>query len=422
MSRGELLDGSPDPSPCGDPSPVERPCNFESSAWLRQFDPAGWSPSTGLRDLDAALKNSAVGRFRRYLLSERAKASVQLTSSPGSCTTQSSGIGALTRDLVPVHLPLMPASLTRAAGLALNGRRLSRWRSRRQAWRWTEWLVTYFSYYALDSPKELCDYRLGGYGHSGEQLSMIERLFNDILNIVRLLYEAISSATGPGRGPAKLVDITRAFELDGGRHNHKSWEKIASTTTAKAVDVSQIEETTPLTSGSAKPEHYLFGGRAEEFLDFRARVLDPQPPANTIRRGRYMLSTENEPALGKFLLDRGMASLIRESDVECDSSGRPLLAGLLGVPHRNGLRMIFDRRPENCGDARLHWAHLPLGAQFTRAVIKPGWTIRGSGEDLKTCFSQCLNAPAALSRSAFGRRFDGSGFEEFGGEPGSAYR
>ena len=134
-----------------------------------------------------------------------------------------------------------------------------------------------------------------------------------------------------------------------------------------------------------------------------------------------MLSTENEPALGKFLLDRGMASLIRESDVECDSSGRPLLAGLLGVPHRNGLRMIFDRRPENCGDARLHWAHLPLGAQFTRAVIKPGWTIRGSGEDLKTCFPQCLKAPAALSRSAFGRRFDGPGFEEFGGKPGSAY-
>lgn len=140
----------------------------------------------------------------------------------------------LTRDFVPMHLPLMPASLTRAAGLALNGRRLSRWRSRRQAWRWTEWLVTYFDYYALDSPKELCDYRLGEYGHSGEQLFMFERLFSDILNIVRLRSEAISFVARPGRGPAKLVDILWAFELDGERHNHKSWEKIASTTTEKA--------------------------------------------------------------------------------------------------------------------------------------------------------------------------------------------
>ena len=177
----------------------------------------------------------------------------------------------------------------------------------------------------------------------------------------RLRSEAISFVAGPGRGPAKLVDIIRACELDGGRHNRKRWEKIASTTTAKALDVSQIEKTTPLTSGSVKPEHRLLGGRAAELLDFRARVLDPQPPASTVPRGCYMVSAENEPALREFLLDRGMASLVRESDVECDSSGKPLLAGFFGVPHRNGLRMICNRRPQNYGEARLHWAHSPLG-------------------------------------------------------------
>ena len=64
-----------------------------------------------------------------------------------------------------------------------------------------------------------------------------------------------------------------------------------------------------------------------------------------------MVSPQEEPALRNVLLERNMAVLIREMDVECDDRGRPLLAGLFGVPHRNGLHMFFDRRPQNCDES-----------------------------------------------------------------------
>ena len=72
-----------------------------------------------------------------------------------------------------------------------------------------------------------------------------------------------------------------------------------------------------------------------------------------------MVAPEDESELRKFLLERGMAVLIKEEDVAVDDQGRLLLAGLFGVWHRNGLRMILDRRPHNFGEARLHWASCP---------------------------------------------------------------
>ena len=48
--------------------------------------------------------------------------------------------------------------------------------------------------------------------------------------------------------------------------------------------------------------------------------------------------------------------------------------------------------------------------------------LRGSGEDLKSCFAQCRQCPAALPRNAFGRRFDGAGHERYGSESGVSYR
>ena len=75
-----------------------------------------------------------------------------------------------------------------------------------------------------------------------------------------------------------------------------------------------------------------------------------------------------------------MAALILEDEVATGSAGKMLLAGLFGVWHRNGLRMIFDRRPQNFGEARLRWGNLPLGSQFARELMKPVEGIRGSGE------------------------------------------
>ena len=89
-----------------------------------------------------------------------------------------------------------------------------------------------------------------------------------------------------------------------------------------------------------------------------------------------------------------------DSDVPFDTAGNPIVGGLFGVWHRNGKRLIFNRRPQNAIEERLGWARLPLGCQFCKLVLKPGEGIRGSGADLKSCFFQCRNAsmpsPATL--------------------------
>ncbi len=48
--------------------------------------------------------------------------------------------------------------------------------------------------------------------------------------------------------------------------------------------------------------------------------------------------------------------------------------------------------------------------------------IRGSGDEVRSYFNQLAGAPETRERSAFGRPFDGAGFERFGGEPGRVYR
>ena len=211
----------------------------------------------------------------------------------------------LRKEFFPAHLPRMPASLARAAGLLLRGRRRDRWRTRKLAWKWAEWLITFFGYYELNAPKSHLDYRLGEYGHAGEQLFMFGQLVASMLNFVRLRSGAISVVTGQGRGPANLVDVIRAFELEGEKktHGHRAWEKLVATTTAKPLSVQEIERTTPLTSGTVKPEEHLLAGRAQELLDFRARALEPPPPSTTIPNPKRLLFGESpgRTSSAKFL-------------------------------------------------------------------------------------------------------------------------
>eukprot|EP00973_Karenia_brevis_P061567 8561547-Karenia_brevis.AAC.1 len=61
-----------------------------------------------------------------------------------------------------------------------------------------------------------------------------------------------------------------------------------------------------------------------------------------------------------------------EEEVARLDSGRLLLQGAFGVHHKAGQhRLVFDKRPADCGELRLNWARLPLGAHFTRVVLAP---------------------------------------------------
>ena len=182
-----------------------------------------------------------------------------------------------------------------------------------------------------------------------------------------------------------------------------------------------MEQTTPSQAGNIRPEDHLLHGRGEQFLDIEARILNPPPLASTIPKGCYLVSQDEEPHLRRFLLSRGLVRLVDFSDVPFDTAGNPIVGGLFGVWHRNGKRLIFDRRPQNATEERLGWARLPLGCQFCKLVLKPGEGIRGSGADLKSCFFQCRNAPDAVPRNAVGNSFDGGEYPEWGGIPGHKY-
>eukprot|EP00972_Heterocapsa_arctica_P025673 3777499-Heterocapsa_arctica.AAC.1 len=45
-------------------------------------------------------------------------------------------------------------------------------------------------------------------------------------------------------------------------------------------------------------------------------------------------------------------------------------------------RLVFDRRPQNGGEARCPWAGLPLGPMLARLRLRSHEGFRGSGDDL----------------------------------------
>ena len=134
------------------------------------------------------------------------------------------------------------------------------------------------------------------------------------------------------------------------------------------------------------------------------------------------MTPEVEIELRTYLLKIGMASLVPTGEVALRPDGRYLLAGMFGVPHKNGLRLIFDRRPANWGERRLGWGRLPNGVQFARLRLRKGWGIPASGDDLKGYFHQVRDTLAARSRNCFGRTFSGDDYTEYGGTPGETHK
>eukprot|EP00973_Karenia_brevis_P003779 521418-Karenia_brevis.AAC.1 len=121
--------------------------------------------------------------------------------------------------------------------------------------------------------------------------------------------------------------------------------------------------------------------------------------------------------LRHFLLKSKIAVLWDEAKVARRPDGRPLLAGLFCVPHKETTdRMIFDRRPQNHAERRLGWCRLPLGSQLVRIKLRPDQDIRACGDDLKSYFNQLRDIhPDSLARNCFGRVFDGFPFQQYGG-------
>jgi hypothetical protein len=136
-----------------------------------------------------------------------------------------------------------------------------------------------------------------------------------------------------------------------------------------------------------------------------------------------MCPEASEAALRTKLFASGMAALVPEEEVACDSTGRMLLAGLFCVEHKKDRdRLIVDRRPQNSTEHRLQWARLPHGVLFCRLRLEPHQVARGGGDDI-SCYFYCLKCPTEkVARSCFGRVVTGNEAVRFGGLAHRRYR
>ena len=371
------------------------------------------------------MKHAPVRRLLIQMRLARSGAQPPLTPSrrhSAACdSTEHEQIGsAWNRPFLPMHLPVKPLYLS-APGSLLKGRRLQRHRRRLAAWDWTEWLVAYFNYFELWSPKQATKSSLGPYALSGEQALAFASLFDKVLAFLR---PGPSLEVAPGRGIAHVVEILKTISLDTNMFStfeNRKWEAVAASTAALPVTKQDVLDTTPTLAGNLLPENILLGSRSEQFLDTEDRLLDPQPLSEDIPKGCFLVDDRDEAELRDFLLERKLVQIVPVPQVPHDSAGNPIVGSLFGVHHKRGKRLIFDRRPQNSIEKRLGWATLPLGSQFCRLIVRPDEDVRGSGSDLKSAFFQCRNAPGSAPRNAVGNPFDGEGYEEHGAIGGQKY-
>jgi len=189
---------------------------------------------------------------------------------------------------------------------------------------------------------------------------------------------------------------------------------------AQEVDPSRVS--LPEQAGVVDPRRYLSSDQAKIFDNLESIIKPPSEWPSKLPRACHMISRENEACLRLRLLTAGMAELMLEDDVPCDSAGRKLLAGLFCVGHKkNKLRLIIDRRPQNSTENRLCWETLPHGSLLSQVFISPDQHLRGSGDDLSNYFYLLSHAPNWTHRNCFGRVFTGESAVALGGDPTKRY-
>ena len=320
------------------------------------------------------------------------------------------GSDDLRRTLLPTHLPVRPSGLF---SQRLASRRRSRQCRRRLAWLIAECLLAHLCFHELGG---CCDERklkkaLGPFEVSLEQQLQFHFLCEDIR-------QSCCLTPVVGRGAALLhehVELHSDF-LGGSRDVNAEISKLANTV---ARPVIPERAKVPAVAAQVRPEDHLPPAKARVFCQQELLVLPSEPPGRP--RRCHMISQDAEYQLRTRLLAAGAAMLWPVEDIPI-SGGEALLAGWFAVPHSEDAdRLILDRRPQNHGERRLTWLRLPLGCQFGRIILGPKKSVRGSGYDLTTFFSQLREHPSGLSRQCVGREFDGGEYASHSGVAGQRY-
>ena len=375
-----------------------------------------------LRAFESCLRGTCVGRLHAALARDR------LVRSTGAASgmppqQQKVDIGSDPgQPLLPCRFPRLPDWFVRSEAAAPSGGRARRrLADRRLAWRIAEWQTAYFCACEMGWPKDAVAAvdALPRGDPTGSQLFSFHSLVESNLPLSRLACAPFKG--GAGRGLQVLKDWISEFEASARTSSGKTSDFRPETlsTVAKPVVHDRIAVMNP--AGTVNPSDWL-GEDAEiveRYHERREEVADSAVP-----RACFMVSRPDERKLRHMLLESRMAVLVEESQVPRRGNGALLLAGLFSVPHKEDRdRLIFDRRPQNAGDARLAWASLPLGSQLCQLIVDSDEVVRGSGDDLRTYFYALANAPEALLHSCFGRRLVGSDeWSAYGARLGVSYR
>ena len=277
------------------------------------------------------------------------------------------------------------------------------------------------NFYALGSPAGRLDVVFpGGDQLSSIQMDMVEQFLKDS---EEWCANSGGEIIAKGRGTARLFQMIQSLEHQYGP-GPRTEREIRTVTVAEAVDVKKASM--PPQAGLLRAADLMCPERAAVFRDLNCILLDSERIPAVATRACHMVDQAEEEEFARKLLGNGMAILLPECDVARHPvTGKLLLGGFFGVPHREGKqRLIFDRRPMNEleDDLSPSWLQLPHGCQFAEMQLARGDGVRGSTDELACWFYQLAHESGWWPRQAVGRRLDRKDFQEFGGIPGRHYR
>ena len=257
-----------------------------------------------------------------------------------------------TQKPLPTHLLAFARQATFPKSQAARKRHMAA----HNAWTVVEWLITSYNYFELGCPKSRVEYEkgLGPWKLNDLQRDLIVKLFEGLIPFFRIV-----SSEGWSRGRKSLHEALQLL-------SHSKYIVIGSEVNINNVAAQEVDPacvSMPEHAGVVDPRKFLTSEQCKTFENLESIVKPVAEWPHKLPRPCHMISRENEGKLRGKPVAAGMADLILEKDVPCDTSDRKLLAGLFCVYHKKGkLRLIIDRRPQNSIEHRLCWETLPHGS------------------------------------------------------------
>lgn len=318
------------------------------------------------------------------------------------------------------NIPLFPSLLVTPEnnGKSRSARQRARRRDRDESWKHTEVLWAYFTFLDGGSPHKTADQKR--LLHKAAQTpwtplhsSYAGSLHSGIKRFVRLR----SDDTPLSRGIHKISSLIKVVRQNSCYSSSQALEQLCKV----AKDVLPERMSLPSQAGIVDPSQFLKGDQLASFQNMSAEIPHGvEPPRPTV--GCFRVPPDKLREVNLKLLESGVAVLIPEELGLRDSKGNIITGGLFAVDHKpQSDRVILDRRPFNELERRLVWAKLPHGSLLTQLIIPPGFSVRGSGDDLNNYFYLLKHQDDWLPRNTIGKTFDGAGYEQFGGVPGKKY-